>query len=163
MTNQDLRYIGQQQVAVVIDPYSTGCCVAQEIQKRGYLLVAVWTIGFSEEMKTHVPASCGRMDYYGEIDQAETLEETKARLEDVAKGKTIDLVLAGGEAGVDFADALSEYLGLLTNGTEIANRRDKYVQQELIRQAGLRAVRQAGSPKFSEVEAFLKSEAYPSK
>jgi len=161
MTNQESPYIGQQQIALVVDPYSTGCCVAQEIQKRGYLLVAVWTTGFSEEMKTHVPASCGRMDYFGEIDQAETLEMTKARLEEAAQGHEIFCCFAGGEAGVDFADALSEYLSLRTNGTEIPNRRDKYVQQELIRQAGLRAVRQAGGAIFSEVETFLTTESYP--
>jgi len=161
MTNQESPFIGQRQIAVVIDPYSTGCCVAQEIQKRGYLLVAVWTTGFSEEMKTHVPARCGRMDYFAEIDQAETLEDTKTRLETATKGHEIFCCFAGGEAGVDFADALSEYLGLRTNGTEIENRRDKYVQQELIRQAGLRAVRQAGGTRFSEVESFLTTESYP--
>jgi predicted ATP-grasp superfamily ATP-dependent carboligase len=161
MTNQESPFIGQRQIAVVIDPYSTGCCVAQEIQKRGYLLVAVWTTGFSEEMKTHVPARCGRMDYFAEIDQAESLEETKTRLEKATNGHKIFCCFAGGEAGVDFADALSEYLGLRTNGTEIENRRDKYVQQELIRQAGLRAVRQAGGTRFSEVENFLTTESYP--
>jgi hypothetical protein len=50
--------------------------------------------------------------------------------------------------GVDFADAFSEHLELLTNGTEVPNRRDKYIQQEMIRQAGLRAVRQV-SNKYS--------------
>ena len=74
---------------------------------------------------------------------------------------TTSCCFAGGEAGVDVADALSEYLGLRSNGTEIENRRDKYVQQELIRQAGLRAVRQAGSANFSDVENFLTTEAYP--
>jgi biotin carboxylase len=161
MTSQVSPYIGQQQIALVVDPYSTGCLVAQAIQKRGYLLVAIWTIGFSAEMKTHVPAACGRMDYFAEIEQAETLEETKARIEEATKGHKIFCCFAGGEAGVDAADALSEYLGLLSNGTEIANRRDKYVQQELIRQAGLRAVRQAGSATFSDVEPFLHTEAYP--
>merc|ERR1719253_1698474 len=112
-------------------------------------------------MKTHVPKSCGRMDYFGEIDQAESMEETKARIEEAAQGQKIFCCFAGGEAGVDFADALSEYLGLQTNGTEISNRRDKYVQQELIRQAGLRAVRQAGGADFSDVESFLTSESYP--
>jgi len=135
--------------------------VAQEIQKRGYLLVAVWTIGFAEEMKTHIPGSCGRMDYFGEIDQAETLEETKNRLEEAAQGHEMFCCFAGGEAGVDLADALSEYLGLRTNGTGIANRRDKYVQQELIRKVGLRAVRQASGATFPEVEAFLTTESYP--
>jgi len=131
------------------------------MQKRGFLLIALWTIGFAEEMKTHVPKSCGRMDYFREIDQAETLEETKTRLQEAAEGREIYCCFAGGEAGVDVADELSEFLELRTNGTGIANRRDKYVQQELIRQAGLRAVRQAGSPNFSEVETFLKTEAYP--
>lgn len=42
-----------------------------------------------------------------------------------------------------------------------ANRRDKKVQQELVREAGLRAVRQACGAKFSEVEAFLRSEEFP--
>ena len=70
-------------------------------------------------------------------------------------------VMAGGDRGVDFADALSENLKLLTNGTYIPNRRDKKVQQELAAAAGLRAVRQAGGTEFHQVEAFLKKEAYP--
>lgn len=67
----------------------------------------------------------------------------------------------GGEAGVDLADALSEHLKIRTNGTAVANRRDKKVQQEIIRKHGLRSVRQAGGDKFSDVEEFLKTEAYP--
>jgi biotin carboxylase len=51
-------------------------------------------------------------------------------------------------------------MGLLSNGTEVIDRRDKYVQQELTRQAGLRAVRQAMGTSFSEVESFLKTESY---
>jgi biotin carboxylase len=154
-------YLGKKKIAVVITPYSTGCMVAQEIQKRGYLLIAVWTVGFAEVMKTHVPKACGRMDYFAEIEQAETLEESKKRLLEAAKGHDIFCCFAGGEAGVDFADAFSEYLGVVSNGTEIPNRRDKYVQQELIRKAGLRAVRQAGGTRLEEVEAFLKTESYP--
>ncbi|KAG7363309.1 ATP-grasp domain containing protein [Nitzschia inconspicua] len=154
-------YMGKKKIAVVVTPYSTGCMVAQEVQKRGYLLIAVWTIGFAEVMKTHVPKACGRMDYFAEIDQAETLEETKQRLFAAAKEHEIFCCFAGGEAGVDFADAFSEYLGVLSNGTDIPNRRDKYVQQELIRKAGLRAVRQAGGTKLEEVESFLQTESYP--
>lgn len=156
-------YLGQKKIAVVVDPYSTGCLVAQAIQQRGHLIIALWTTGFSEVMKTHVPDACGRMDYFAEVDQQPTLEETKKVLEDVAKGQEIFACFAGGEAGVDFADALSEYLGgeVLSNGTDIPNRRDKYIQQELIKQAGLRAVRQAGGTEFSEVESFLKTETFP--
>ncbi len=76
---------------------------------------------------------------------------------------TIVGCIAGGEAGVDMADAFSEHLGVLSNGAkgDFANRRDKKVQQELVRRAGLRAVRQACGSKFDDVEEFLKSESYP--
>lgn len=191
-------YLSQvRKIAVFVDPYSTGCVVAQEMQKRGFLIIALWTTGFSDAMKLHVPKSCGRMDYFAQVDQQSTLEETRKVLLDAAAGHVIVACLAGGEAGVDYADALSEYLeqtrgegsgtwtgesaaatsgskvlgseknrslsnqAILSNGTKIPNRRDKYVQQELIKQAGLRSVRQAGSDKFEDVEGFLKTEAYP--
>ncbi|MGJ5892862.1 ATP-grasp domain-containing protein [Streptomyces niveiscabiei] len=52
-------------------------------------------------------------------------------------------VLPGRESGVELADALSERLGLPTNGTALsAGRRDKYVQIELLRAAGVPAARQ---------------------
>ena len=156
-------YLGRQRQAVVIvDPYSTGCLVAQEMAKRGYVIVALWTKGFSEDMKTHIPKSCGHLDYFCELDQADTLEET-ANAVRKACGENNEPVacLAGGEAGVDYADALSEYMGLLTNGTEIPNRRDKKVQQELIRKNGLRSIKQAGGSKFEDVQHFLETEPYP--
>ena len=52
-------------------------------------------------------------------------------------------VVAGGELGVEFADRLSSMLGLHTNGTALSPaRRDKYVQIETLRAAGLRATEQ---------------------
>lgn len=148
-------------VAVIVDPYSTGCLVAKEIAKRGCVLIALWTRGFSDDMKTHVPQSAGTMNYFCEVDERETLEQTANAVRMAADGRRIALCIAGGEAGVDLADALSEHMGLLTNGTEIPNRRDKKVQQELIRKTGLRSVRQAGGKTISEVDGFLKSESYP--
>lgn len=59
------------------------------------------------------------------------------------------------------SDALSESLGLLSNGTHIPQRRDKKIQQELVNAAGLRSVRQAGGKTVSEVEEFLHTEPYP--
>jgi biotin carboxylase len=154
-------YLATKKVVVLVDPYSTGCVVAQEMAKRGYLLIALWTKGFAEEMKGHVPASCGIMDYFAEITEADSMEDTEKLLLEAAQGREIAACLAGGEAGVDFADAFSEYLGLLSNGTQIPNRRDKKIQQELIQKIGLRSVRQAGSDKFEDVEPFLNTEQYP--
>ena len=162
--NNPSPYLTQKRNCVVIvDPYSTACVIAQEIARRGYLIIALWTHEFSDEMKTHVPESCGRMDYFTEITEIPgSLEETEQVLKK-AVGETYSIVacIAGGEAGVDYADAFSEHLGLMTNGTDIPNRRDKKLQQELIQQAGLRSVRQAGSDKFEDAEHFLKTEPYP--
>jgi hypothetical protein len=69
-------------------------------------------------------------------------------------------VIVGCETGVTLADQLSEELGLRTNGTSI-QRRNKCVQQDLVRAAGLRAVRQACGTKWSHVESFFASESMP--
>ncbi|SDD39617.1 ATP-grasp domain-containing protein [Actinokineospora iranica] len=54
-----------------------------------------------------------------------------------------DLVITGGETGVELADQLSEALGLPSNGTALSPaRRDKFLQNETVRAAGLRATRQ---------------------
>ena len=153
----------ENEVVIIVDPYSTGCLVGKEMAMRGYHLVALWTHEFSAEMKTHVPQSAGTMKYLAEVDEPKpddlkaTAEACKAAVGD----KEIVACLAGGEAGVVLADALSEFLGLRTNGTEIPNRRDKKVQQELIRRMGLRSVRQAAGTKFEEVEPFLMTEGFP--
>jgi len=150
-------------LAVIVDPYSTGCLVAQEISKRGYLIAALWSDGFAEAMKSHIPQSCGTLHWCAQLDEATTLKETADRVREVATESSCPLVaiIAGGEAGVDLADALSEFLCVKSNGTEIPKRRDKKVQQELIKAVGLRSVRQAGSYKFEDVQDFLKSEVYP--
>lgn len=97
------------------------------------------------------------------MDEQETIEDTASLVqkEAIFSGLEVTGVICGGEAGVDLADALSEYMGFITNGTDVANRRDKKVQQELIRDAGLRSVRQAAGSTVEEVEGFLRTEKYP--
>jgi biotin carboxylase len=165
--NENVSTSPDDMVVVLVDPYSTGCLIAKEIMKRGYSVIALWTTGFSAEMKTHVPKSAGTVSYHAQIDQnGATLAETATLCRNACKRMddtdlTIVAVFAGGEAGVDCADVLSEYMQLRTNGTVIPNRRDKKIQQELVRDRGLRSVRQAGGTQISDVEEFLISEPYP--
>jgi biotin carboxylase len=64
-------------------------------------------------------------------------------------------VVAGGEVGVEFADLLSDALGLASNGTALSvARRDKYVQIETLRAAGLRATRQLLVSSAAELAAW---------
>ena len=190
-----------KEVVVIVDPYSTGTCVADETMKRGFSVIALWSKCISEELKKHVPLSCSNMQkYFANIDVQDDLASTSEALYKAAGMKKIVACFAGGETGtlyeggkvtrlhflntlqfsvshsifflllitfrtlktgVDFADALSEYMKVRTNGTNVVNRRDKKVQQELIRKHGLRSVRQAGGAKFSDVVEFLNTESYP--
>lgn len=153
--------INQDKAVVVTTPYSTGVNLAQEISNMGFRVICLWNKGFSPEMKLHVPLACTNLRYFAEIEEGSSLQETEQLVREAALGREIVAVVCGGEAGVDLADALSFHMGLLSNGTDVANRRDKKCQQELIRAVGLRATRQAGGGKWSDVEDFLLREDYP--
>ena len=103
------------------------------------------------------------MQYYAVVDQdvGMSVQQVAQEVQEACDPFELVSVLAGGDRGVDFADALSETLGLMTNGTYIPNRRDKKIQQELAKAAGLRSVRQAGGTEFHQVEAFLRKEPFP--
>ena len=80
---------------LLLDPYSTGCLIAHEIQRRGYHIAALWTDGFAEAMKTHVPMSCGELHWYGQLDELKTLEETANAVQKLAGDMDIIGCIAG--------------------------------------------------------------------
>ena len=88
-------------------------------------------------------------------DEKESLSNLSARLNAIGD---IKHVVAGAESGVELADALSEFMGLTTNGTTNSQaRRDKYIMGECIRSAGVRAVKQLKTSKWGEVEAYIRA------
>jgi hypothetical protein len=120
-----------KEVVVVTDPYSTGCLVVNEMISRGYRVMALWTLGFSDEMKTHTPMAAGEMKYHAEVTECESLADTVKGIYEAAGKLRVVACIAGGEAGVDCADVISERMKLRSNGTDIANRRDKKVRSLL--------------------------------
>ena len=130
-------------LVIVVDPFSTGFNLALEIQKRGYGIIAVWTAELDAAMKSCTTTSTDKdgFTFFAEVDAQATLAHTHHCLLAVAGRHEIVACVVGAESGVDYADALSEYLGgkIRTNGTTITSRRDKHIQQELIHAAGLRS------------------------
>ena len=152
-----------EEAVVIVDPYSTGSCIAQEFMLRGYKVVAVWTAGFPEEMRNYVPMVVtvnGPLDYFSHVEEAKTLEETQKRLQTAAGSLEIAAIVAGDEAGIDLVDHLSESLNLPSNGTRFS-KRDKQLQVEILEKVGLSSMRQACGSDFSEISYFLKREQYP--
>jgi biotin carboxylase len=126
---------------VLVDTYaSIGTELAQGFRSAGYTPLRVQS---TPEVPIALRGQPDRYHYDVDIVHRGDLRETLDRLlpfHPVA-------VVAGTEAGVELADALSEALhpitGTPTNGTALSPaRRDKYLMIERIKQQGLRGARQ---------------------
>jgi len=153
----------QVRAVVVVDPYSTGACVALECFQRGFKVISIWSLAATEELRdpSHQPQSCRELVYHAQLSEEKAMEETGEAVRQACGEFELAAVIVGGESGVPLADALSEHLGVRTNGTQIPQRRDKKIQQELVKAAGLRSVRQAGGTRLKDVEEFLRTEQMP--
>jgi hypothetical protein len=99
----------------------------------------------------------------GSLVSADTDGEGCAAAADRLATLGVRAVLAGQEPGVPLADALSQRLGLASNGTALSRaRRDKYEMIETLRAAGIRTARQFKSGDAAAVTAWAEEQgAYP--
>lgn len=155
-------------VAVVVDPFSTGGMLSVVLSRRGFAVMALWTneCGGNEE---HVPAEVKAwrksIGYLAEVYEPEGGTEAIAAAVKKACGtKTLSTIICGGESGVKVCDALCVYLNFrgnsIANGME--NRRDKQIQQDNLRNSGIRAVKGLASTEWEgPVETFVDSQTFP--
>eukprot|EP00425_Heterocapsa_triquetra_P036439 CAMPEP_0195066106 /NCGR_PEP_ID=MMETSP0448-20130528/11546_1 /TAXON_ID=66468 /ORGANISM="Heterocapsa triquestra, Strain CCMP 448" /LENGTH=439 /DNA_ID=CAMNT_0040097293 /DNA_START=56 /DNA_END=1375 /DNA_ORIENTATION=- len=153
-----------QACVALVDPYSTGAMLAPELAKRGFSVIALWTQECGEN-RGHLPkAAVGFPEnFLAEVEEQHTLEGTADVLRKATGGAELAAVICGGETGVKVCDALSEHLGLRGNSTAngMENRRDKRVQQDAVKAAGLRSVRSACGTVWDDVVAFTETEEFP--
>jgi biotin carboxylase len=121
---------------VIVDAYAAAKDIAPAFAKAGYPSIRVQS---TAEVPMVYQGGLDLSDFVDNIVHTGSFEETLAA---VAAYHPV-AVLPGGELGVELADALSEALGLLTNGTALsAARRHKFTQIERLRECGLLAARQ---------------------
>jgi biotin carboxylase len=143
---------------VVTDTFSTGAQLANTLFKMGYKVICVLSADLKDLLKM-VPE--GLEVTFAATITLDTAAEYTAALQSVidqisAVGLPVVGVFPGAETGVELADALSEAMGLLTNGTAQSEaRRNKYVMGETIRAAGLRAVKQLRASVWGEIAVWL--------
>jgi len=118
--------------AVVVDAYSTGARLAPRFAAAGMPVVHV-------QSRPTLPEFYARAfqagDFVENVVHEGDLEATAARVAAFDPA----FVVVGAEPGVPLADALSERLGLPSNGSALsAARRDKNAMSEALRAAGLR-------------------------
>mmetsp|Transcript_42413 Transcript_42413/g.101419 ORF Transcript_42413/g.101419 Transcript_42413/m.101419 type:complete len:476 (-) Transcript_42413:273-1700(-) len=150
----------QTTCVAVVDPVTTGGTLAAEFASRGHAVIAVWSKDLSAEMRAHAPANAKGLRHHADVEERSGISETADAVRSASSGLELLACVVGAETGVGLADALSEELGLRTNGTQ-RNRRNKSVQQQCVKAAGLRAVREAAGTAWSQVKAFAESETMP--
>lgn len=140
---------------VIIDPVTTGAVLAHKAVHRNRVqVVVVWSDVIPEELRGFV-AKGFEVPWAGTI-QHETRQLKKTVSAIHALGLNVRAVLVGCETGVLLGDMLSEAMGVATNGTAHSGvRRNKFKQQEAVRDAGLNACKQVLANSRQDVEAFL--------
>jgi biotin carboxylase len=138
---------------VIVDPFSSGRYLVQELADRGINLIAV----ISSDLLPDFWQKQLEQQFFEEVIQPQDIETTVNYL----KTKDIIAVVPGSEPGVMCADELADALGLPCNGAETCEwRRNKYPMQERLREVGLRAIRQIYSRDLDEILAWSRSN-YP--
>ncbi len=135
---------------VVVDAYSTGAKLAPRFAEAGIEVVHVQS---DPDMPGFYLASFRPEHFVENVVHQGDLEATAARI----AAHDPDFVVVGSEPGVALSDALSERLGLPSNGSAGSRaRRDKHAMAEALRAAGLRAVEELKTGDPAEAAAWAR-------
>jgi len=145
----------KQLAVAVVDPISTGAVLAKRLHDLGYAVVRVWSDVVPEELKRFVDPRAA-FEYAATVaHETDDINATATQLRDL-EVEVIE-VMVGCETGVLLGDLLSDALGRRGNGTSKSSlRRNKFLQTEAVRQAGLNACGQRLADSAADVELFLR-------
>jgi len=133
---------------VLVDPYKPARGLPPLFQEAGYQCVRVQS---TPEVPLVYRGPLDLSDYVVNIVHDGDLEATVREL----SAYSPEAVLTGSELGVELADALSERLGLDTNGTaQSTARRDKFEMIEQVAARGLRTPRQVRVTDAAQIKAW---------
>lgn len=134
--------------AVVVDAYSTGARLAPRFAAAGMPVVHVQS---SPKLPDFYARAFRAADFVENVVHDGDLKATAARV----AAHDPAFIVVGAEPGVPLADALSERLGVPSNGSELsAARRDKNAMSEALRRAGLRTAEALKTADAAEAVAW---------
>jgi predicted ATP-grasp superfamily ATP-dependent carboligase len=118
----------------IVDAYSSGSLLAPLFRERDYRAIHIQS---QETIPPDFARSFVRKDFHENIIHR-TIEDSVRQLKEL----NVEQVLSGGvDSAVELADALSNALGALTNGTSLsAARRDKWLMVKALESAGIRTI-----------------------
>jgi hypothetical protein len=138
----------RRRTAVVVDAYSTGARLAPRFHAAGLDVVHVQS---SPRPPDFYLRALRREDFVENVIHEGDLEATAERV----AAHDPAFVVVGSEPGVLVSDALSERLGLPSNGTALsAARRDKHLMAQALRAAGVRAIEEVKTADAEQAVAW---------
>ncbi|CAL1132530.1 unnamed protein product [Cladocopium goreaui] len=139
-------------VVVLTDPISTGALLVDIVLSSGFGVLVLW----SKERAESLPIS--HKGVYKAVKEQVSIPETvKAIKGALSPGSAIIACIPGSESGVNLADLISIWLGLLANGSgnrpfPAGDRRNKHLQSSVLKGiAGCRAIREVCGCAWEEV------------
>jgi len=142
-------------VVVVVDPISTGAfCLDYLLSQDEFVVTTVWSPSISPAARAlEIPGLNTTSHHYVSFT---TLEDTCAELKRL-HGDDIAHIVSLSEPGVETADLLSHTMNLPTsNGVLYSpHRRDKFLQLERLKEAGLRTAKQHLVTSLEECVEFI--------
>lgn len=152
---------GPEGVIVLVDPVSTGACLAKELADRGNRLVRVWSDTCPDVVKNHTKKGT-EVTYAAPDIQVVAGDFDAAAAALVKLGLPIKELMVGCESGVLCADQLAHKLGVRNNGIALSGcRRNKFAQIEAVRAAGLDAPLQTLARTAEDVDQWLANGSHP--
>lgn len=143
-----------KEVFVVVGGLSTGKHIAPLLRGHGYSVVHV-----QPKRAEALGIKQNEADYIANFSEGDDLD---ALIKDLSQF-TIRAITPGCEAGVRLADVLNEHFSLDTRNdfAKSESRSNKYLMQETIRAAGIRAVEQTVVNKLEPLLEWVNSNGYP--
>ena len=139
-------------IVAIVDPISTGAQLAKYLANRGYDLVRVFSDIIPDSVKGLVAEGL-EVDWLVTIQHEGRASATARAL----KGLGVTDVIVGSEPGVTLHVHLAAEFGADLPAEKLELRRNKYLQSEAVRAAGLDAVQQILAHTLDDCEAFIKS------
>jgi len=156
-------YSRNEDIYIIVDAYSTGKSIVPLLINDSFKPICIH-IKSSPLLPTSLQHNQSDFAYSLEHD-GENVDNITSAIRDILGSKKIKFIIAGSESGIELTDRLNDIFHLLGNDYSKSHlRRNKFLMNEAVKEAGVQTVEQIVSNSFSSIIEWstrLTQEAWP--